>query len=187
MNDEQIVDYVKNIIMTNLESDENFKNMVLVNAKETNEPLIDHIDVLTALFKKAKEILESGDKMSEIKNEEIIKIEDYEKYWQKGGAYVLPVEVFNELFYGIERLQQKNKELKKYCCKRNDCGGRLKENNKFTDSEILTKLEKWLEEKKNSFVFSNNDTEYKQARDIGFYFGFTESLDKLRKLKCGDK
>ena len=116
-----------------------------------------------------------------------IKIEDYEQYWQKGGTYVLPVEVFNELLYDIERLQQKNKELKKYCCKRNDCGGRLKENNKFTDSEILTKLEKWLEEKKNSFVFSNNDTEYKQARDIGFYFGFTESLDKLRKLKWSDK
>ena len=45
----------------------------------------------------------------------------------------------------IEQLQQENEELKKYCCKRNDCGGRLKENHKLTDSEVLTKFEKWLE------------------------------------------
>ena len=42
-----------------------------------------------------------------------IKIEDYEQYWQKGGTYVLPVEVFNDLFYDIEQLQQENKELKR--------------------------------------------------------------------------
>lgn len=38
-------------------------------------------------------------------------IEDYEQYWQKGGTYVLPNEVFNELFYDIEQLQQENDKL----------------------------------------------------------------------------
>ncbi len=41
-----------------------------------------------------------------------IKIEDYEQYWQKGGTYVLPIEIFNDLFYDIEQLQQENKNLK---------------------------------------------------------------------------
>ena len=117
-----------------------------------------------------------GDKMSEVKNEEIIKIEDYEQYWQKGGTYVLPVEVFNELLYDIERLQQKNKELKKYCCKRNDCAGRLKENNKLTDGEILTKLEKWLEERESS------------AKINPVISGTIKGvLDKLQELKEGKK
>ena len=41
-----------------------------------------------------------------------IKIEDYEQYWQKGGTYVLPIEIFNDLFYDIEQLQQENINLK---------------------------------------------------------------------------
>lgn len=37
--------------------------------------------------------------------------EDYEKYYQKGGSYVIPVEVFNEL---LEEKQKLKKELKSY-------------------------------------------------------------------------
>ncbi len=62
MSDEQIVAYVRNIITTNLESGDNFKEIFIINADETNKTLIAHIDGLTALFKKAKEILENGGK-----------------------------------------------------------------------------------------------------------------------------
>ena len=34
--------------------------------------------------------------------------QDYEQYWQKGGTYVIPVEIFNELFEDYE-------------CFKNDC------------------------------------------------------------------
>ena len=37
-----------------------------------------------------------------------MKLEDYEKYYQKGGSYVIPVEIFNELFEDYE-------------CFKNDC------------------------------------------------------------------
>ena len=50
-----------------------------------------------------------------------IKKEDYEQYWQKGGTYVMPIEVFNDLFYDIEQLKQKN--------------------------NVLTEFEHWLEER----------------------------------------
>ena len=29
---------------------------------------------------------------------------DYDKYYKKGGTYVIPIEIFNELFDEIERL-----------------------------------------------------------------------------------
>ena len=58
----------------------------------------------------------------------------------------------------FDRLQNENKELKNYCCKRNDCGGRLKQNHKLTDSEVLTEFEKWLEEKmKCTEQYADND------------------------------
>lgn len=31
---------------------------------------------------------------------------DYDKYYKKGGTYVIPVEIFNELFDELERLQK---------------------------------------------------------------------------------
>ena len=71
-------------------------------------------------------------------------------------------------------LEQENKELKKYCCKRNDCGGRLKENHKPTDNEILTEFEKWLEE-------------YKHEVGIDEYVTIQIILDKLQELKEGKK
>lgn len=39
---------------------------------------------------------------------------DYDKYYQKGGTYVIPVEIFNDLFDNYENLikylEDKNKE-----------------------------------------------------------------------------
>ena len=37
---------------------------------------------------------------------------EYEQYHQKGGTYVLPVEVFNDLLNEKEELEQENKKLK---------------------------------------------------------------------------
>lgn len=39
-------------------------------------------------------------------------IKDYEIYHQKGGTYVIPVEVFNELFNEMENWKQESQELK---------------------------------------------------------------------------
>lgn len=95
----------------------------------------------------------------------------------------------DDLIECIEQLENKNKELKKYYCKRNDCSGRLKENNKLTDSEILTEFEKWLEEeiekenKQFDFCFSD-EAQCRQIEHIG-YLEFV--LKKLQKLKEGKK
>ena len=43
-----------------------------------------------------------------------MKLDDYEKYYQKGGSYVTPVEIFNELFNDYECFKndyQKYKEV----------------------------------------------------------------------------
>ena len=61
--------------------------------------------------------------------------EDYEKYYQKGGSYVIPVEIFNELFVDYE-------------CFKNDC-------QKY--KEKIDKLNKKLEEYRMNIV---NGTPY---------------------------
>ena len=73
-------------------------------------------------------------------------------------------------------IKKQQEEIDKYKCKRNDCSGRLKENNKLTDSEILVEFEKWLEEKLLD-RYANNDIArgYKNALKICLY--------KLYKLK----
>lgn len=40
-----------------------------------------------------------------------MKIEDYEKYYQKGGSYVIPTEVFNELFNEMEAWKEQVKNI----------------------------------------------------------------------------
>ena len=37
---------------------------------------------------------------------------DYDKYYKKGGTYVIPIEIFNELFDERDRLKEENEELK---------------------------------------------------------------------------
>ena len=82
----------------------------------------------------------------------------------------------------FKELQQENEKLKKYCCKRNDCSGRLIHNNKLTDSEILTKFEKWLEEQINY---------WKQQEENWIKEGFMkfggEANNKIIFKKCYDR
>lgn len=61
--------------------------------------------------------------------------EDYEKYYQKGGSYIIPIEAFNELFDDYE-------------CFKNDC-------QKY--KEKIDKLNKKLEEYRMNIV---NGTPY---------------------------
>ncbi len=91
-------------------------------------------------------------------------------------------------------LYKENKELKKYCCKRNDCGGRLKENHKPTDNEVLTEFEKWLEDMYN-YIGSTDVS--KIIREYYFIFNIAEInvmlntiefvAHKLQELKEGKK
>lgn len=38
-------------------------------------------------------------------------MKDYDMYWQKGGTYVLPVEVFNDLYGELEEEKEKADRL----------------------------------------------------------------------------
>ena len=38
-------------------------------------------------------------------------VEDFSKYYQKGGEYIMPIGIFNDLLGELEDLQQENKEL----------------------------------------------------------------------------
>ena len=60
---------------------------------------------------------------------------DFEKYYQKGGTYVLPIEVFNELFGEMENWKKECKQ---------------KEN-------IIKEVREWA--KKYSCQFTNDDGE----------------------------
>lgn len=57
---------------------------------------------------------------------------DYDKYYKKGGTYVIPVEVFNELFNELERLSINYEQALEDLDKKDN---------------IINELEKWLEDK----------------------------------------
>ena len=96
---------------------------------------------------------------------------------------LLGTELCEEVLSEILKLKSENEELKKYCCKRNDCGGRIKENNKPTDSEVLTEFEKWLEEAKECIKFPVLHAENIYARNVGYYFALKDCKDKIQELK----
>lgn len=56
--------------------------------------------------------------------------EDYEKYYQKGGSYIIPVEIFNEL-------------LDDYECFKNDCKKYKEVIDKIKDKFNLYKNTDW--------------------------------------------
>ena len=121
-----------------------------------------------------------------------IKIEDYEQYWQKGGTYVLPVEVFNDLFYDIEQLQQENKELKELTDKLY-----YEHDHEFKiwveERSTFIKFEKWLEEE----IEKINDliNPKKGIKPYGEELNILETIrnvymdckNKLKELKEGKK
>ena len=60
MTDEQIIKYVRNMIVNNLYNNDCHNEAVYVCYDTTNKILLEHIVGLIELFKKAKEILERG-------------------------------------------------------------------------------------------------------------------------------
>lgn len=58
MNDEQIVKYVKDMIIDNLAKRDFWQEASFISFDETNKTLLAHINGLIELFTKAKEILE---------------------------------------------------------------------------------------------------------------------------------
>ena len=75
-----------------------------------------------------------------------MKLDDYEKYYQKGGSYVIPVEIFNELFNDYECFKN---DYQKYKEALNKAIEYIEENklntNKISEmlcgSEVMTLLE----------------------------------------------
>lgn len=59
MNDEQIVKYVKDMIINNLAQRDYWEEIFIIKDDKSNKILISHIDGLIELFTKANEILES--------------------------------------------------------------------------------------------------------------------------------
>ena len=59
MNDEQIVKYVRDMIVDNLAKRDYWQEAAFINFDKTNKTLIAHIDGIIELFTKAKEILKN--------------------------------------------------------------------------------------------------------------------------------
>ena len=59
MNDEQIINFVRDMIADNLAKRDFWEEIFFIKFDETNKTLIAHIDGLIELFTKAKEILEN--------------------------------------------------------------------------------------------------------------------------------
>ena len=119
--------------------------------------------------------------MSEELQEILKRIKDFNYY---GWLTKKETSILNNY---IEQLQKENEKLKKYCCKRNECSGRLKDNYKLTDSEVLTEFEKWLEEEINIIedTYSQINGNYMRMQPI--LDTFKKCKDRLQELKGGKK
>lgn len=85
--------------------------------------------------------------------------QDYDKYYQQGGSYVIPVEVFNELFEDYE-------------CFKNDC-------KKY--KEVIDKVKEYIEQ--NSDIYLNimeNKIGFFNKHDDGYVP--IELLDILKEV-----
>ena len=96
---------------------------------------------------------------------------EYDKYYQKGGSYVIPVEIFNDICDQIERLNKARKidiEYNKYLQKEI-----IRLNN------IINELEKWL-------------VEWREMLDCPDFYEYgiknciNDTLTKLQVLKGSD-
>lgn len=61
MNDEQIVMYVRRMIINNLKDNDCLKDVFAIQFDKSNILLLEHIKGVIELFEKAKEILEGKD------------------------------------------------------------------------------------------------------------------------------
>ena len=120
--------------------------------------------------------------------------EDYFKYYIQGSEhYLIPKDVFNELFDEMENWREEAKELKKQLeecyCNRTDCSGRIK------DSKTYDSLEQKIKNQQKEFtlyleneIYSiepkgtgiNYNCEYDSEED---YISAMKEQSKLNTLK----
>ena len=84
--------------------------------------------------------------------------EDYDKYYQKGGSYVIPVEIFNELFEDYE-------------CFKNDC-------KKYKEA-----IDKAIEYINDNLTISSILDGKKYYTINNYSFDYRELLDMLKEVK----
>lgn len=81
--------------------------------------------------------------------------EDFYKYYQKGGEYVIPIGIFNDLLGELEDLQKENKEL-----------SHIVANKVISDCDIDTPLKKELGEARLKIVSLEDAlSEYKKEKE----------------------
>ena len=95
-----------------------------------------------------------------------MKIEDYSKYYIQGSDhYLIPKDVFDELFDEMFNWREETKELKKQLencyCNRTDCAGRIKDSKKY-DSLVQVQ-----ETQQKEFINYLEDN-YKETQDIWY-------------------
>lgn len=95
---------------------------------------------------------------------------DYEQYHQKGGTYVIPVEVFDELLEQLEICY----------CNRTDCSGRIK------DSKQYDSLVQRVENQQKEFI-SYLENMLDDENDIFSVVRVKDVLSKYRKIIGGDR
>jgi len=132
---------------------------------------------------------------------------NYEQYYQKGGTYVMPAEIFNELLeenqqlkkivegvreerdYLFNKISFENQQLKEQYCERTDCSGRLgnskkveeliKENEKLNHYKLL--YQKVKERNKEALILIEKIL--KQAKEQSITI---TKIEKLYWLLKGD-
>lgn len=82
--------------------------------------------------------------------------QDYDKYYQQGGSYVIPVEIFNELFEDYE-------------CFKNDC-------KKY--KEVIDKAIEYIESKNNGHCIINGE----EKGAFTFVLDFDEAREFIWEL-----
>ena len=95
-----------------------------------------------------------------------MKMEDYNEYYIQGSDhYLIPKDVFDELFDEMENWREEAKELKKHLencyCNRTDCSGRIK------DSKIYDSLVQKVETQQKEFIeYMNKTIEELECDDV---------------------
>lgn len=104
---------------------------------------------------------------------------DYDKYYKKGGTYVIPVELFNELYDELERLSFNYEQVLEDLDRKDNI---INELEKEIDNFDVFKefsfplMKRWEEEQ----VKSSIDYEWRKAIKEPF-------LNKIKELKGSDK
>ena len=66
---------------------------------------------------------------------------DYDKYYKKGGTYVIPIEIFDELFDELERLSFNYEQALEDLDKKENI---IKEVREYIENHSITNMEWWI-------------------------------------------